>query len=412
MCCKPRMCRQDGQLVQMASLFLKTRICVYLKSLLRNKWSPSHFVKIFSAMRSEQMPGRYPNEMGKRVHVFTLKHGKQRFQSYVAIVSQKRRACLPQLQVYCNRVARMGPKKKTAKSDGGVGGGGKTNAPQAYKISRQLDQERIDFLAKRVEDLLGSNNDLRSSSSRNEKDTHDIVLYFQREMEMKDDIITRLNEELVKRETQLKFEVEKMKKKFDEEKAALVQSTDYTIVDLTQRLGKAEADLNALVLYQQDKEKYEARTQQLEKALKDQRQEMFDSMDEQERKFLEENATKMRELDEQKAAFREVRACSLLACLLACFPFPPCVQPINLHPYPHTHTHTGGAQRGTRCNGRGGQAHRGGEHTHVRGAQVPPHHDRRAAGGQGGTGEGASGTQERAHYCGRQRAGIRTSGLL
>ena len=34
-----------------------------------------------------------------------------------------------------------------------------------------------------------------------------------------------------------------MKKKFDEEKAALVQSTDYTIVDLTQRLGKAEADL-------------------------------------------------------------------------------------------------------------------------------------------------------------------------
>jgi hypothetical protein len=31
-------------------------------------------------------------------------------------------------------------------------------------------------------------------------------------MEMKDDIIARLNEELVKRETQLKFEVEKMKK--------------------------------------------------------------------------------------------------------------------------------------------------------------------------------------------------------
>jgi hypothetical protein len=211
----------------------------------------------------------------------------------------------------------MGPKKKAAKGEGSGGGGGKTNAPQAYKISRQLDQERIDFLAKRVEDLLGSNNNLRSSSSRNEKDTHDIVLYFQREMEMKDDIITRLNEELVKRETQLKFEVEKMKKKFDEEKAALVQSTDYTIVDLTQRLGKAEADLNALVLYQQEKEKYEARQAQLEKALKDQRQEMFDSMDEQERKFLEENAAKMRELDEQKAAFREVRVCVSLCFSLS-----------------------------------------------------------------------------------------------
>ena len=123
----------------------------------------------------------------------------------------------------------MGPKKKAAASGGG-GTGGKTNAPQAYKISRQLDQERIDFLAKRVEELLGSNNELRTSSSRNEKDTHDIVLYFQREMEMKDDIITRLNEELVKRETQLKFEVDKMKKKFDEEKALLVEKTDYTML--------------------------------------------------------------------------------------------------------------------------------------------------------------------------------------
>ena len=104
----------------------------------------------------------------------------------------------------------MGPKKKAAKKEGGGGGVSKDGAPKAYKISRQLDQERIDFLAKRIEDLLGSNNELRTSSSRNEKDTHDIVLYFQREMEMKDDIIARLNEELVKRETQLKFEVARL----------------------------------------------------------------------------------------------------------------------------------------------------------------------------------------------------------
>jgi hypothetical protein len=198
----------------------------------------------------------------------------------------------------------MGPKKKSGGKEGG--GGGKTNAPQAYKISRQLDQERIDFLAKRVEELLGGNNELRASSSRNEKDTHDIVLYFQREMEMKDDIITRLNEELVKRETQLKFEVEKMKKKFDEEKADLVQSTDYIIVDLTQRLGKAEADLAALVLFQEEKKQHEQKLKDLERKLTDQRQEMFDSLDEQERKYLEENATRMLELEQQKVAFREV----------------------------------------------------------------------------------------------------------
>ena len=133
------------------------------------------------------------------------------------------------------------------------------------------------------------------------------MLYFQREMEMKDDIIARLNEELVKREeTQLKFEVEKMKNTFEEEKALIQRNADYSLVDMTQRLEKAEADLSSLVLFQQEKDKHEERVASLERSLSDQRQEMFDSLDEQERKFLEENAKKLQELDEQKLAFREV----------------------------------------------------------------------------------------------------------
>ena len=106
----------------------------------------------------------------------------------------------------------MGPKKKSA--------GGKSKKqddaqPPSFLIAKQLDAEKIHLLTKRIDELIGSNDELRTSSSKNEKDTHDIVLYFQREMEMKDDIIARLNEELVKRETQLKFEVEKIRKKAD-----------------------------------------------------------------------------------------------------------------------------------------------------------------------------------------------------
>ena len=71
--------------------------------------------------------------------------------------------------------------------------------PKSYGISRQLDRDQIDNLTTRVAELIKNNNELRGSSSRSEKDTHDIVLYFQREVEMKDDIISRLNEELVKR---------------------------------------------------------------------------------------------------------------------------------------------------------------------------------------------------------------------
>lgn len=47
--------------------------------------------------------------------------------------------------------------------------------PASFHLSRQLDQERIDYLTKRVDELLSSNNSLRSSSSKNGK--HDSLLY-------------------------------------------------------------------------------------------------------------------------------------------------------------------------------------------------------------------------------------------
>ena len=97
----------------------------------------------------------------------------------------------------------MGPKKKKGgKGDKKGGGSSKEDAmienamkpPVSFQVSRQLDQEKIDALSTRVESLLDSNNALRTSSTRNEKDTHDIVLYFQRELEMKDVLIHKLNE--------------------------------------------------------------------------------------------------------------------------------------------------------------------------------------------------------------------------
>lgn len=204
----------------------------------------------------------------------------------------------------------MGPKKKSGGKGGGKDDGGlgdKTaSVPKSFKISRQLDQEKIDFLSTRINEILSSNTELRQSSSRNEKDTHDIVLYFQREMEMKDDIIGRLNEELVKRETQLKFEVERMKKKFEGDMTEMRNSTDATIEDLSSQLAKALADLNAISQYQEEKDAYEGKMRQLERQCQDQRQEMFDSLDEQERKTLEEKAAIWRDVDEQKAMFREV----------------------------------------------------------------------------------------------------------
>jgi len=205
----------------------------------------------------------------------------------------------------------MGPKKKAAKK-GGEGGGAdgfpvpSAPNPEGFLISRQLDQERIDNLSHRVHDLVSSNNQLRASSNRNERDTHDIVLFFQREMEMKDEIITRLNEELVKRETQLKFEVEKMKKRFDTDLSTMKDEMETVIEDLQTKLDQANLDLVAVEQYVLEKNKHEENLQRLERDLVNQRQQMFDALEEQERKFLEDKANLLRELDDERVAFREI----------------------------------------------------------------------------------------------------------
>lgn len=178
--------------------------------------------------------------------------------------------------------------------------------PAAFQISRQLDQEKIAFLTDRISDLVKSNNKLRASSGQNEKDTHDIVLYFQREMEIKDDIILRLNEELVKCQTQLKFEVEKVRRQFEQEIYELKENSDNIIHGLTMRLNTAEADLKAVELFRREKDQHEQNVQKLERALQMQREQMVDAMEEQERRSLEEKSQLFKDLDDQKAAFREI----------------------------------------------------------------------------------------------------------
>jgi len=178
--------------------------------------------------------------------------------------------------------------------------------PPAFKISRQLDQEKIDYLNKRIEECIKSNNELRSSSSRNEKDTHDIVLYFQREIELKDEIISRLNEDLVKRETQLKFELERMRKKFESDLKEEKAESLAVIQDLRARLESAEITLVQISSYRIEKEAHDAKFAELEKLNEDQKTQMFDALENQERRFLEDKANLIKEQESYMLKFREV----------------------------------------------------------------------------------------------------------
>jgi chromosome segregation ATPase len=178
--------------------------------------------------------------------------------------------------------------------------------PPAFVISRQLDQEKINFLTKRIEELLKSNQELRAGAGQNEKDTHDIVLYFQREMEIKDDIILKLNEELVKCQTQLKFDVERVRKNFEEEMSEVRATAELTISGLASKVEALEDDLKSVEVFRREREQRDDVIRRLERDLQQQREQLIDAMEQQERRFLEEKSRFLKELDEQKAAFREV----------------------------------------------------------------------------------------------------------
>ena len=68
--------------------------------------------------------------------------------------------------------------------------------PDVLKLTRQLEQDKLDSLSRRHEILRKENEQLKARLEKGEKDTHEFVAYFQTELEAKDDRIARLNEEL------------------------------------------------------------------------------------------------------------------------------------------------------------------------------------------------------------------------
>ncbi|CAM9150547.1 unnamed protein product, partial [Ectocarpus fasciculatus] len=171
---------------------------------------------------------------------------------------------------------------------------------------RQLDQEKIDILTKRVDELVASNTLLRSNADRNGKDTHDIVLYFQREMEVKDDLISKLNEEMVKKESQLRNEVDKVKRSIGVEFAEYKKESTATIEDLRSRLSTAENELSILDSYRTNKAKHDEDLARLQEALAEQTNYTQNALDEQERNNLEAKSVLLKEMEDQKSAFRNI----------------------------------------------------------------------------------------------------------
>jgi hypothetical protein len=83
--------------------------------------------------------------------------------------------------------------------------------PGAADLTRQLDQEKIQLLTERVNSLRKENDELRQKLSIGEKDAHDFVAFFQKEMESKEETMTKLTEDVALKEQKIEEELRFMR---------------------------------------------------------------------------------------------------------------------------------------------------------------------------------------------------------
>ncbi|CBN75068.1 sideroflexin 2 [Ectocarpus siliculosus] len=145
--------------------------------------------------------------------------------------------------------------------------------PGVAELTRQLDQEKIAMLSNRVDDLRNQNQELKNKIFKSENDTHEFVAYFQKEMETKDGIISKLNDELIRKE------------RANKEKA------------LTNQIKNLEGDLSALVRFRELRDAHDKAMEDMAAAVKAKEQAHAQEMIDLERKLLTDKCNLQKDLE-------------------------------------------------------------------------------------------------------------------
>ena len=116
---------------------------------------------------------------------------------------------------------------------------GSQKAAASEMFNSQYEAEKMVYFKARVDELLAQNEALRQSQAKSEKDTHEFVAYFQRELAKKDDAIAVLTEQSVNDKVHYEMKIENMQKSNDKEYNRLKSSSSAREAELTMRLTAA-----------------------------------------------------------------------------------------------------------------------------------------------------------------------------
>jgi len=193
---------------------------------------------------------------------------------------------------------KAGKKKKETTSD--VSLDDPANAELEFKgldLTRALALEKVEALNSRIENLKKENDQLKARLAKSEKDTHEFVAYFQREMENKDAAIATLKDEMMKKESEFRMSSEQLSRFCEQEVLELKENANRYEMQLKASLKMAEEEVAALAAYRDHKSQMEQCVLDLQNEVKANEAKHIEKVTQNERKFLEEKAKMQRDLE-------------------------------------------------------------------------------------------------------------------
>ena len=176
--------------------------------------------------------------------------------------------------------------------------------PDVLKLTRQLEQDKLDSLSRRHEILRKENEQLKARLEKGEKDTHEFVAYFQTELEAKDDRIARLNEELAQQQAEAHNAKEASKASYEEKLRVLEEKSGGTSLALRARLKVHEDELAKLETFRDKKSSMEDELAERRDELKRLEQNHLAQLTANERKFLSEKAKMQKDMEKRTNEIR------------------------------------------------------------------------------------------------------------
>lgn len=154
-------------------------------------------------------------------------------------------------------------------------------------------------LKERIEQLRAENELLKKQREKSDKDTHEFVAFFQKELEKKDELIAKLNDQILRTEIQSKRALEDLEGKYKAQIDELQQEHGTAVSKLKSKLKLAEEDLNVLTQFREMKFVIEQELKQAKERIDEQERKNKEAVMALERKALTEKAQLERQYQQE-----------------------------------------------------------------------------------------------------------------